>query len=55
MRFSVLIELFFYFSVLDDFSTVLRFLIGPNAPLGLKWRFAFLLLIGNTEYSVQGN
>ena len=33
MRFSVLIEFFFGFSVLDDFSTVFRFLIGPNAPL----------------------
>ena len=33
MRFSVLIEFFFGFSVLDDFfSTVLRFLISPNAP-----------------------
>ena len=32
-RFLVLIEFFFFgFSVLDDFSTVLQFLMDPNAP-----------------------
>ena len=33
VRFSVLINFFFGFSVQDDFFYGLRFLIGPNAPL----------------------
>ena len=42
MRLSVLIEIYCSFTVLDDFfCAVLRFLLGPNAPLFRDGPFDF--------------
>ena len=53
MRFSVLVEFFRFFGSGWFFSTVLRFLIGPNAPLDKNcWSLVNWVVIFRASYFI---
>ena len=53
MRFSVLVEFFSVFWFWMVFSTVLRFLIGPNAPLDKNcWSLVNWVVIFRASYFI---
>ena len=53
MRFSVLVEFFRFFGSGCFFSTVLRFLIGPNAPLDKNyWSLVNWVVIFRASYFI---